>query len=334
MSKQPAKKSKAPKVSLPGRLLFNVTRAYVPKKWEGRDRMAATLNNKAAEKAWTHSQFKAKVGYQVETVTLPQSVAYWLQPERLAVQYDLLDVTTHQVGQKFPRQIRAILHLHGGSYVFGLSWQYVQAAYDYSAAAGGVPVLTLDYRTAPQFPYPAALNDAVDAFNWLVAQGFAPSQIAVTGDSAGGGLALALALKLRDEGADLPGALVLLSPWTDLLAEGASYQVNAGIDPIFGTADGQPGHFPVGEFYVGKANPADPYISPVNADFTGLPRTMILASRHELLFSDAVQVARAMRSEGVDVTFHSAQMMIHVWPVFFRFLPESKVAWRKIGDFF
>ena len=163
-----------------------------------------------------------------------------------------------------PNTDKIILQLHGGGYVGAMRNAYRMFAGLYSEVSHGMSVLTPDYRVAPEHPAPAALDDAVAAYDWLLAQGWFSEQIIVAGDSAGGGLAMALCHYLKDEGRQLPCGIVAMSPWTDLTASGASYDTNYERDPLFGkTRDS----LIYNRDYVGEHDPMDAYISPMFGDF-------------------------------------------------------------------
>ena len=160
-----------------------------------------------------------------------------------------------------------LLQLHGGGYIGRMRNVYRSFARYYSDMRGGIKVLTIDYRVAPEDPYPAALEDTVTAYKWLMGLGYKGSDIIVAGDSAGGGLALALAMYLKDNNTDLPAAMVLMSPWTDLTASGSSYETNYELDPLFGNT--RESMIYNGE-YIGNNQPYNPYIPPLFGYFNGL----------------------------------------------------------------
>lgn len=225
---------------------------------------------------------------------------------------------------------RVVLQLHGGGYAMGFSDMYRNSAVTYSSCAGGARVASLDYRLAPQHPFPAALEDAVAAYDWLISQGSKPDRLVVAGDSAGGGLALALSLYLRDKGKPLPRALVLMSPWTDLPGEGESHLANLKRDPLFGT-----GAFKglSGKAYAGEAALKNPYVSPAYGDYGDMPPMLIQVGTEEQLLSDALTVGEKGRAAGVDARVSVYTGMFHCFPLMGRRLPESRLAWREIGDF-
>lgn len=225
----------------------------------------------------------------------------------------------------------AILQLHGGAYMIGFMDMYRRLALRYSRLADGAPVLSIDYRIAPDYCYPAALEDALKAWNWLIRRGVPEHRIIVAGDSAGGNLALALTLKLRDTGRPVPGALILMSPWADMAGVGESRTFNYGRDPMFGKNAGSKG-LP-GNPYAGDTDLRDPYLSPIFAEYHGFPPMLIQVGTWEMLLSDARTVAGKARAAGVPVDLSESPGMFHVFQGFRDLLPESRQAWREVGDY-
>ncbi len=225
---------------------------------------------------------------------------------------------------------QVLLQLHGGGYVGTMRNAYRNFAVAYSELGGGMPILTIDYRVAPENPYPAALEDAVNAYEWLLQQGYAGEQIFVAGDSAGGGLALALTMYLRDHGTQLPRGIIAMSPWTDLTASGESYQANYEKDPLFGkTRDS----LIYNRDYVGLEDPRNPYISPAFGDFDGFPPMLIQVGSYEMLLSDAESVAKKAKGQGVKVRIHVYEGMFHVFQMAMQLMPESIQAWKEVRKF-
>jgi epsilon-lactone hydrolase len=175
-------------------------------------------------------------------------------------------------------------------------------------------VLSIDYRLAPEYPFPAALDDAVTAYHWLLAEGADSRRIAVMGDSAGGGLALSLLLRLRDQGIPLPAAAVALSPWTDLALTGPSLSLNASADPLVSAEQAR--RFV--DYYLAGADPRTPYASPLYGKPEGLPPTIIQVGSDEVLRDDAVRMADRMRAAGCRVELEIWPRMPHVWHLFAR----------------
>jgi acetyl esterase/lipase len=223
-----------------------------------------------------------------------------------------------------------ILQLHGGGYYGKLHNIYRDMAALYSEISNGLEVLSIDYRVAPEYPFPAALDDAVEAYQWILNQGYDKERIFVVGDSAGGGLALALCLYLRDNHISLPKGIVTMSAWTDLTKSGESYEENFDIDPIFG---GSKDTLVYKEGYYKDDNPENPYISPIMGDFTGFPPMLLQVGEYEMLLSDTLTVAEKASQAGVSVKEHTYKGMFHVFQMGLMLYPEAKEAWREVGHF-
>jgi monoterpene epsilon-lactone hydrolase len=222
----------------------------------------------------------------------------------------------------------AVLFLHGGAYVVASFRNYGHFTWRIGRAARA-RVLAVDYRLAPEHPFPAALDDAAAAYRWMLDQGCKPERMLIAGDSAGGGLTLALMLKLRDEGAPLPAAAIALSPWTDLALTGASLQTNAVRDPML-VASEVPRF---AQMYAGNADRQNPYLSPLYGDPRGLPPTLIQAGGDEILRDDATRMAETMKGAGCDVALQIWPGMPHVFQLLVPVLPEANAAVEEIGKF-
>lgn len=222
---------------------------------------------------------------------------------------------------------RTILHLHGGGYVIG-SVNTVRSMASQLARAAGARVLTLDYRLAPEHPFPAAVEDSLTAYRWLLEEGVDPADLAISGDSAGGGLALATVVALRDGGEPLPAAVVCLSPWTDLTLSAPSLELNADSDPQVSRW----GLEAMATHYLAGQDPAHPLASPLFADLGGLPPLLVHAGAAEGLRDDALRLAEAATAAGVDVTMECWEDMIHVWHAFAPGLPEGTAAIDRVGE--
>lgn len=223
-----------------------------------------------------------------------------------------------------------ILQLHGGGYIGKIRNVYRDFAVLYSRMPEPRRVLSIDYRVAPQNPYPAALEDALAAYQWLLDMGYQGEQIILAGDSAGGGLALALCAWLRDNRLPLPKGLVLMSPWTDLTASGASYEENYKKDPLFGNT--RESMIYNGE-YIGGHDPKDPYISPVFADFHGFPPMLFQVGSIEMLLSDSLTAEKKAREAGCLTKLTVYEGMFHVFQMGLLKMPESRMAWKEIEEF-
>jgi acetyl esterase/lipase len=226
------------------------------------------------------------------------------------------------------REDRAILYLHGGGYVIGSINTHRELA-SRIARASQSRALLINYRLAPEHPFPAGLEDATAAYRWLCSSGLEPGRIVVAGDSAGGGLTLATLLALRDAGEPLPAAGVCLSPWADLEGIGDSARPGAVDDPLV-QLDGL---VEMGERYLGGADPHDPLAAPIYADYAGLPPLLIQVGTREILLDDATRVAARARRAGVEVTLEPWDGLIHVWHAFGPEVPEAKEAVARIGEF-
>lgn len=221
-----------------------------------------------------------------------------------------------------------IYYLHGGGYVFGSPRTHRSLTYPLAVAARA-PVFSLDYRLAPEHPCPAAIEDALAGWDYLLAYGAKPAEIFVGGDSAGGGLALTLMQALKARGSAQPGGAFLYSPWTDLSASGASIVENDGVDSMFKADSIRRG----GRRYAGALPPGDPRVSPLFGAFEGLAPLLIFASRHEVLLDDSTRVADKARSAGVHVDFRIEDGLVHVWPLFMPLMPESRRAIDETATF-
>jgi monoterpene epsilon-lactone hydrolase len=227
-----------------------------------------------------------------------------------------------------PEADRTVLYLHGGGYISGDMFERRETVARI-ARSGRAVALSVNYRLAPEHPYPAALDDAFDAYCWLLEQGqVPPDKLVVLGDSAGGGLALSLLVRIRDEGIALPAAGIALSPVTDLAVTGATVETNADGDPLVGRAmlEG------CRDAYLGSVNPRDPWASPLYADLTGLPPLLIQVGGAEVLVDDARRFAERARVAGVDVTLEVWPELVHIWQ-FYPWVREALEATDRIGAF-
>ena len=223
---------------------------------------------------------------------------------------------------------RHILFPHGGAYIAGSALIYRHITWRFAIAAEA-RLAAIDYRLAPEHPFPAALDDVTAAWHALIEKGADPQHCAVMGDSAGGGLALALALRLRDRAEPLPAAIVALSPWTDLAISGRSCRDNAVYDPVLKGEDLEM----LAAQYLGGADPRNPYVSPLYGDPRGLPPTLLQVGSDEILRDDSERMAQRMREARCDVTLEVWPRMPHVWHGFAPVLPEARRAIVRIGEF-
>jgi epsilon-lactone hydrolase len=225
------------------------------------------------------------------------------------------------------RDDRVVLYLHGGCYATG-SVATHRDLLTRLAAAASTRLLGLNYRLAPAHPFPAALDDTVAAYRWLLELGIEASQIAFAGDSAGAGLALATTLRLRDDGTPIPAALACISPWVDLAVTGPSMETNAGNDPIVS----RPMLLGWAKLYLGDHDPRIPLASPLYADLRGLPPLLIQVGSAEVLLDDATRLAERASAAGVSSTLEVWPAMIHVWHTF-PAIPEARAAIAAIASF-
>jgi len=222
-----------------------------------------------------------------------------------------------------------ILHIHGGGWIHGapsISRRLTSAI----AKATNLKILSIDYRLAPEYPFPTPLDDCVTAYNWLLSNGFKSENIIIAGASAGGNLTLATLLKLRDQGIKIPAGAICLSPATDFTLSDDSFFKNGATDPGLGDM----GVFWWIVAYLAGEDPRNPYVSPLFGDLSGLPPILIQASSCEMLYSDASRFVEKAKKAGVDATLQSWDEMMHVFQgTRFELLPEAREAINKIGEF-
>jgi acetyl esterase/lipase len=226
------------------------------------------------------------------------------------------------------REDRVLLYLHGGGYVLGSIATHRGLAARI-AQASRLRALLIDYRLAPEHPFPAAVEDATAAYAWLLEQGIPPEKIAIGGDSAGGGLTFATLVALRDAGQALPAAAFALSPWVDLEGLGESMHSKSDADPMIQKADlGR-----IGRLYLGDADARTPLAAPLYADLTGLPPVYIQVGTAETLLDDATRIAERARLAGVAVEIEPFEDLVHVFQALAPGVPEAVQAIEKIGAY-
>lgn len=223
---------------------------------------------------------------------------------------------------------RAVLYLHGGGYAIGSINTHRRLAYDISAASSA-RVLLIDYRLAPEHPFPAAVDDAATAWRWLLQQGFATDRLAIAGDSAGGGLTIATLVNLRDQKLGLPACAVAISPWIDLEGKGDSITTRAAQDPMVQRA----GLLWMAKLYLNNKDPHTPLAAPLHADLAGLPPVLVQVGTAETLLDDATRLAEKLYRAGGDVRLAVWPDMLHVFPFFAPILSEGRDGCREIGHF-
>lgn len=222
---------------------------------------------------------------------------------------------------------QCLLYLHGGGYLFGSPRTYRHFTTTLAKLCDS-RLFSLDYRLAPEAPFPAAVEDAMAAYLWLL-QRFPAQRIVLAGDSAGGGLALALILALKDAGQPLPGGAMLLSPYADLLATGASLHSNAASCAMFDAPSIQR----AADAYLAGQDGASPLASPLYGDFSGFPPVLIQVSDNEALRDDSLRLAERLDQAGVAVRLDIWRGQAHVWPTFHPLLPEAATSLRDLADF-
>ena len=226
-------------------------------------------------------------------------------------------------------QDKVILYVHGGGYVMGSAGSHRDMTGRLSQASGA-RVLSLNYRLAPEHPFPAPVDDSVAAYKWLLAQGISASNIAIAGDSAGGGLALGTLLAIRDAGEPLPAAGIGISPWVDMEGTGESMTTRAAVDPVVQ----KEGLLGMAKLYLGDADPKNPLAAPLHGNLAGLPPLLIQVGDSETLLDDSNRITERARKAGVNVTLKIWDEMPHVWHLFAPILPEGQQAIEEIGAFF
>lgn len=223
---------------------------------------------------------------------------------------------------------RTILYLHGGGYYYGSPKSHRGLTFQL-AKLSRANLFSLDYRMAPEHPFPAAVEDAVAAYKWLLDEGCEPIRITISGDSAGGGLSLAFLISCKEQGLPMPAGAVLFSPWTDLSATGASLDYNEKTDAMFKKlyiAEGA-------KHYLGDADPKNPMASPLYADLADLPPILTFVSANEALYDDSVRLQEKLLAAGVNARLHTERNLPHVWPIFHPRFPETGKSIAEAADF-
>jgi acetyl esterase/lipase len=254
--------------------------------------------------------------------------AYGLAPDVTVRPVDANGVPAEWTSTPAADISRVILFLHGGGYVSGsiASHRHLVAE---AGRAAGARTLALDYRRAPEHPFPAAVDDAMAGYRFLLSTGVAPSRICIAGDSAGGGITLAALVTIRDAGLKLPGCAWCISPWVDLECIGASMTSKAAVDPMIQRDYLQE----IGGMYLNGADPRSPLAAPLYAELAGLPPMLIQVGTAETLLDDAVRLAERAAATNVRVTLEAWPEMIHVWHLFHPQLAEGRRAITAAGNF-
>lgn len=296
---------------------------------------AASAKGRALADLISHVTNDFAIGKKIKSGELRKRIkeAPWIVPACFEMrEIDMGDFTMKLLSRKEdPREEFVILQLHGGGYIGAVRNAYYVFAGLYNEVSNGCSVLTPDYRVAPENPYPAALEDALASYRWLLDNGYSGDQIVLAGDSAGGGLAMALCMYLRDHGMPVPCGIVAMSPWTDLTASGESYETNYEKDPLFGNTRESMIYL---DDYAGSHDKTEAYISPLFGDFHEFPPMLIQVGSLEMLLSDSVSVAEKARGQGIKVRLSVYEGMFHVFQMAYLNIPESKKAWAEVGKFF
>ena len=240
----------------------------------------------------------------------------------------IADVPVEWISAENAREDFVFLYLHGGGYVIGspLSHRHLVAALSEET---GIRGLLVDYRLAPEHPFPAAVEDALAVYSALLKDGYSPDQIVVGGDSAGGGLAISLLLAVRDAKLPQPAAGICLSPWTDLTGSAESLETNAAVDP---TVTKEFLQF-FANHYLGEEQANNIFASPIFANLDGLPPLLIQVGSVEVLLDDSTGIAKRAKEADVPVTLEVWEQMIHVWHRYYPILQEGREANARIGEY-
>lgn len=225
---------------------------------------------------------------------------------------------------------KIILQLHGGGYELGLPKNDMHFAKNYFKVLKNFEILTINYRVAPEYKFPAALEDSVKAYEYLLKSGYNNENIIIVGDSAGGGLALATVMYLRDNNIKLPKAIITMSAWTDLTNTEESFSKNYAIDPIFGVSNKT---IVFTSRYANDMNKKEPYISPFYGNFRDFPKMLMQVGTHEMLLSDTIEVSKKAKAENVNVTLSVYNGMFHIFQSFKGVLLEADMAWKEVKKF-
>ncbi len=284
-----------------------------------------TLKRAGRRQAWDIDETVRRVRLKIEP--------NWLQLRRVPSNVRRIPIEASPVRGEWligsETDNRIIYYLHGGGYVAGSPASHRNLT-SRLALAAKARVFALDYRLAPEHPFPAPVEDALAGYRWLLDQGITAERIAIGGDSAGGGLTLATLQRIRDTGLPLPSAAFLLSPWTDLACTGESLELNDQSDNMLCSSE-------VHRFsrvYFGEESAYNPLVSPVYANFTALPPMLVYASDTEVLLDDSRRVAERAGYYGVEVDLRIWNDQLHAWPILAGLsIPESLRAIREIGDF-
>ena len=227
---------------------------------------------------------------------------------------------------------KIILNIHGGGYIYGMDNAYRDLSYHYSKITDGLSVVTPNYRVASIGPYPYAFHDCIEAYKWILNQGYEGKDIIIVGDSAGGALALSLVQYVIDKKIQVPCAIVTWSAWANLACDSNSYKVNQSKDTLFGEI--LKGGYDYRSFpYVKDNDIKDKYMCPIYCDYKNFPDMLMQVGSYEVVFDDTNIIAEKARKNGVNVINTSYHGMFHVFQFAYNMIPESKKAWQEIEGF-
>ena len=278
------------------------------------------IRNRSAETRKTTDD--NRLSYERIMATLPMDDD--IETERVGVN----GVPAEWISAPESEDDRVVLYLHGGGYLFG-SVRTHRVMLAHLARAAKARVLALDYRLAPEIPFPAPVEDSVSAYRWLLSQGIVPEKMAIGGDSAGGGLTIAALVALRHVGEPMPAAGVCISAWADMEATGQSYTTNAEADPSVSKER----ILNIAGVYMNGKDPKAPLASPIHADLTGLPPLLLQVGSIEVLLDDSTMLKSRAEEAGVSVELEVWDDMPHVWHHYAPILPEARKAIGRIGEF-
>jgi monoterpene epsilon-lactone hydrolase len=292
--------------------------------------MASNLS-KIIAFGFRHGSFLTNKKYTPQEMRARAEQAHWVFKVHKDIQITPVEAGNVPAEWVIPKNAldhAAILYIHGGAW-YMCSPRTHRGMVSHIAYESGVRAISIDYRLAPEYPFPAALEDCVSAYDWLLEQRVPSNRIIVAGDSAGGNLTLALLVALKQAGKPLPGAAVALSPATDLAFKGASYITRLKTDPILANLDSTS----IVPDYIREHNPHEPTISPIYADLHGLPPILIHVGDNEVLLDDAVGFVERAQAAGVDAQVKVWPEMFHVFQLYVPWLPEARQSVSEIAEF-
>ncbi len=269
-----------------------------------------------------------------DVIRMRKAMDFWAplvlrRPKHVSYQPIVIDgVPAERITPEGARHDKVLYYLHGGAYAL-CSLKTHRRLIARLAKAAGITAYAMEYRMAPEHVYPAALDDAVKGYVWLLHQGYKPEDIVIAGDSAGGGLAMSTLFKLRDLGIAQPAAAVLLSPWADLEGSGESNKRTRRRDSLLHN-EGLLWH---GRLYAGETDLRDPFISPIYGDCDGLPPIMIQVGELELIYNDSTRMAEKAASCGIEVELVEWGHTFHVWQIYDFMLPEATESIKQMGEY-